>query len=233
MALVPKPMTRARLLLAAALVVGLMLFGWAYLRPPLLPSVPLLTGDGGMGGGCYTFGVTGPLVADPKYGTAIRAEQPGDPDLGPPAPVMWPKGYTARQLDGEVAVMTFGVFVVAITGQRYRLDGGYLPDEPHAFLACGSVVRETRAPGPCPGDWCVPAKEQAWKFVEVEHPDVDRDNIGLTLSAEDSAPVTSGTTVRFEATVDAAGRRGWTFPIDCGVDNGYSFCTYVKPAPNP
>jgi hypothetical protein len=96
---------------------------------------------------CYTSAAEGPLVVDPEYGTAIR----GSP-TGGTAPVMWPPGFIGRRVGSEVVVQDRAGNVVATTGGRYRLEGGYWSETitptkenhysfsgPRVFLACGSV----------------------------------------------------------------------------------------------
>jgi hypothetical protein len=79
-------------------------------------SVPLLTGAlscfaGGEGG------ATGPLLAEPQYGTSW---------LG--MPVMWPSGYTARRAGSEVEVLDTQGKVIATTGKTYRISRAYAPE---------------------------------------------------------------------------------------------------------
>jgi hypothetical protein len=98
--------------------------------------VQLLTGDAGgytiwnKDGvrSCFGLNVVGQIVADPKYGTAIDA-----------TPVMWPLGFTGRWVGSEVEVLDPTGSVVATTGRRYRLDGGYWGDSPRVFSACGAI----------------------------------------------------------------------------------------------
>lgn len=123
----------------------------------LLPgseSVPLLTGPPGVErGGCFTFGVSGPLVADPTYGTAIIADSMAavTGTTPPPIPVAWRPGFTARRIGSEVAVFDRTGNQVAVTGRSYSLDGGYVsaggssgldwPDlRVDVFWACGGVT---------------------------------------------------------------------------------------------
>ncbi len=98
----------------------------------LLWPVPLLTApDDGMVG-CYTSGADGVLTVDPTYGTAIVEHEA-------PVPVMWPRGYTGRRSISGVEVVDQSGHVVARTGTRVRIGGGYTGDAPRAFLACGFV----------------------------------------------------------------------------------------------
>jgi hypothetical protein len=143
----------------AALSVALVtvLVGCGLERPPviLVTGIPpnLHHGDGVVHG-CFTSWAEGPVIFDPTYGTAIidldlAANAP--PDASPPAavPVAWPPSYTARLHGSEVAVLDPQGNVVATTGHKYRIDGGYVGpaglsgDHPlpmnRAFYACGSV----------------------------------------------------------------------------------------------
>jgi hypothetical protein len=111
---------------------------------PLRPSVRLLTGPGhgssGTGSnemvglnetvGCYTNFAVGQLVEDAASGTAIV-------EMGRRTPVMWPAGYTGRRSVWEVEVADTWGRVVARTGTRVQIEGGYTGG---AFLACGYVL---------------------------------------------------------------------------------------------
>jgi hypothetical protein len=55
-------------------------------------------------------GTTGPLVVDPKYGTSLNGK-----------PVMWPVGFTARRVGGEVKVLDGAGNVRATTGRLYHI----------------------------------------------------------------------------------------------------------------
>jgi hypothetical protein len=106
--------------------------------------VPLLTGDGGPiahlpKGSCYTNFASGPLHADPDYGTVVQ-DFSADTEPAPVVPVMWPIGYTARRSGTEIEVLDGAGRVVAKTGHRYQIEGGYVDTKPPAFLACGYVL---------------------------------------------------------------------------------------------
>jgi hypothetical protein len=77
--------------------------------------------------GCYAnpVGINGDLVADPQYGTVM--ENAGFTIHGKTQSVViaWPPGYTGRRDGSEVSVLDRGGSVVATTGHRYHLDGGY------------------------------------------------------------------------------------------------------------
>lgn len=102
-------------------------------------SVSLLTGNGGLGSatdgmvGCYTNFAQGQLVVDAAYGTAIV-------ENGRATPVMWPRGSTARQSGSDVEVVDTKGTVVARTGSRYQIEGGYSGSNPRSFVACGYVL---------------------------------------------------------------------------------------------
>jgi hypothetical protein len=113
-----------RRVLAAGLLVFLVGCGS---EPPDGGSVQLLTGAVFSRPGCFTDSASGRLVTDPKYGTAIV-----DEDLmtvthkASVTPVAWKPGFTARRAGDEVEVLAPDGHVVAITGKRYRIDGGYV-----------------------------------------------------------------------------------------------------------
>jgi hypothetical protein len=91
----------------------------------------LLTGPPGFppnGLGCFTFGVTGRLIADPTYGTEIIADSMAavTGTTPPPIPVAWRPGFTARWIGPEVEVLDPRGNQVALTGRTYSLDGGYV-----------------------------------------------------------------------------------------------------------
>jgi len=130
-------LTKARVL--AALVpatLGFVLVFFVLTRWPG-ESVPLLTGDGSTSGGCYLNFLVDDLVIDPVSGTAVVEEYTID---GQPKsrvlPIRWPRGYTARRSGSEVEVLAGNGEVVARTGGRYRLQGGY---EDHAWLTCAMI----------------------------------------------------------------------------------------------
>jgi hypothetical protein len=116
---------------------------WSFYGP-LRPSVRLLTGPGqgssGTGSnemvglnetvGCYTNFALGQLVEDPASGTAIV-------EMGRRTPVMWPAGYTGRRSVWDVEVADTWGRVVARTGTRVQIEGGYVDG---AFRACGYVL---------------------------------------------------------------------------------------------
>ena len=110
--------------------------------------VPLLTGvppdvTRVIGAATCSTSEQGPLIVDPKYGTAI-IDGPG----GPATPVMWRPGFSARRDGAEVAVLDPLGNVVAITGHLYVFEGAYVgargpapPPLPQGvFWACGNAV---------------------------------------------------------------------------------------------
>jgi hypothetical protein len=105
---------------------------WSFFGP-LRPSVTLLTGPGlGSSGmvGCYTNFALGQLEFDSASGTAIVENDRR-------TPVKWPEGYTARQSGWEVEVADASGHVVARTGTRVQIEGGYTGG---SFYACGYVL---------------------------------------------------------------------------------------------
>jgi hypothetical protein len=85
--------------------------------------VRLLTGPPGDWGGCFTDSASGPLIVDPKYGTAIVDN---DVHAVSPVTVAWRPGYTARRIGSEVEVLDPQGNTVASTGRSYWLAGGYV-----------------------------------------------------------------------------------------------------------
>ncbi len=103
--------------------------------------VELLTDASGQIG-CYLANTTGMLITDERAGTAIVSEDMGQTT----ARVRWPRGYTARKSWGEVEVLDTHGHVVARTGQRYELLGGYNPDG--TWSACTDGVYPPLWPSP-------------------------------------------------------------------------------------
>jgi hypothetical protein len=113
-------------------------------------SVALLTGvdpvhgnSASDGSGCYLDWTLGLLSVDPTYGTKVKDEG-GDPP-GQVAVVMWKPGYTARRVGSEISVVDPNGTVVATTGHRYKIAGGFVGPNPPAiplrvFWACNYVV---------------------------------------------------------------------------------------------
>jgi len=66
------------------------------------------------------------VLPDPKYGTAFAR------DYGyPPAPIMWPPGYTARVVGDQTVVVDPDGYVVAKSGESYLLPGNILIADPN------------------------------------------------------------------------------------------------------
>lgn len=136
---------------AGILALALMLVGCSS-ELPGREQVRLLTGPPNAGPGnvgCFTFGVNGELIVDPTYGTAIIDRGPGG--AGGPTVVAWRPGFTAWRSGSEVAVFDPSGNIVAVTGRRYVLEGGYVaaagssgltwPDLPvGVFWSCGRVT---------------------------------------------------------------------------------------------
>jgi hypothetical protein len=124
----------------AALLAGAMV-GCASPGATLGEPVELLVGAPSAGEACSNVNwIEGQLVADPTYGTAVTSDFYSQRIV----PVMWRRGYTGRRSGSEVAVLDPGGKVVAVTGHRYRMEGGSVggnPDggPPFSFWACGSV----------------------------------------------------------------------------------------------
>ena len=104
-------------------------------------SVTLLTAVDGERG-CYLANTTGMLIVDPDAGTAIVSEDMGRATT----PVRWPNGYTGRRSWDQVEVLDASGRVVAQTGQRYELLGGY--DGDGTWAACVDGVYPPLWPSP-------------------------------------------------------------------------------------
>jgi hypothetical protein len=104
--------------------------------------VSLLTGGQS---GCYLANTTGMLIVDAQAGTAIVSEDMGRTT----AAVRWPPGFTGRTSGDQVEVLDTSGHVVARTGQRYELLGGY--NEDGTWDACADgVYPPLWAPGQAP-----------------------------------------------------------------------------------
>ena len=137
--------------LAAALAAALLGFVLVFLILTRFPggSVPLLTGEGyGGQGGCYLNFFVDEVVVDPVNGTAVIESYTVD---GQPQsrvlPIMWPSGYTARRSGSEVEVLARNGEVVARTGGRYRIQGGY---EGNVWRTCSMTPILNWTPNPVP-----------------------------------------------------------------------------------
>jgi hypothetical protein len=77
---------------------------------------------------CFAANVSGLLVVDPTYGTAIVANNHpsmlGLSDV--PVTVAWRPGFTARRSGSEVEVLDPQGNVVATTGRSYQFWGGFV-----------------------------------------------------------------------------------------------------------
>lgn len=94
--------------------------------------------------GCFVANTTGLLVPDASTGTAIVSEDMSRTT----AQVLWPVGFTARRSGDQVEVLDRGGHVVARTGQRYELLGGYNDD--NQWIACVDGVYPPLWPSPKP-----------------------------------------------------------------------------------
>jgi hypothetical protein len=101
--------------------------------------VALLTGGQP---GCYVANTTGMLIVDAQAGTAIVSEDMGQTT----AAVRWPPGFTGRTSGDQVEVLDATGRVVARTGQRYELLGGY--NEDGTWDACTDGVYPPLWPSP-------------------------------------------------------------------------------------
>ena len=107
-------------------------------------AVTLLTADGSAVG-CFTSGITGDLVVDDSYGTAIvEVIRMNNGSQRSARPVMWPRGYTGQLSGSRVEVLDKSGHVVAQTGTRVHMLGGYGGDNPPSWVACDLVLVDGR-----------------------------------------------------------------------------------------
>lgn len=134
---------------AAILVLALAVVGC---EPSSSDSVLLVTGAPTMAKGlngeiaCFTNAASGPLVTDPRYGTAIVDRGGPNPQNNVAIPVAWRPGFSGRRAGSEVEVLDPAGNIVAVTGREYLIEGGGVTPEiwpglpmPGAFWACGFV----------------------------------------------------------------------------------------------
>jgi hypothetical protein len=113
---------------AMVLAVGLVFAGCGAIGP----RVPLLTYPDAVAS-CYAGGeqgVTGLLTSEPTYGTSFAGR-----------PVMWPHGYTARQVGNDVEVLDVNGGVKARTGRTYHISFAPPPstlNPANAFVAAAN-----------------------------------------------------------------------------------------------
>jgi hypothetical protein len=106
------------------------------------PGEPVALLTSGPELGCYVANTTGLLIGDPQAGTAIVSEDMSRTTV----PVRWPAGYTGRKSGDQVEVLDASGHVVARTGQRYELLGGY--DDDGSWAACVDGVYPPLWPSP-------------------------------------------------------------------------------------
>jgi len=132
----------------AILLVAMTVLGCGLLPQRSGDVLPLLTGlDPELAGktgqiACYTNSAAGPVVIDPRYGTAI-IDKDLNHDNTIPMPIMWRPGFTGRRVGSEIAVYDPQGSLVAITGRSYRIEGAGYRVEGADILArgaCGDVI---------------------------------------------------------------------------------------------
>ena len=109
-------MTKQLATIVVALALCLAGCGWL---SPYGDPVQLITGPPGSSFGCFLHSVSGSLVVDPKYGTAIIDNQSATLTT-----VAWRTGFTARRIGSQVVVIDPQGNEVATTGKSYRIAGG-------------------------------------------------------------------------------------------------------------
>jgi hypothetical protein len=125
------PVVRSRTMkaLGIAMALACALLACTTKAPPGDP-VQLLTGTMPFGADeCDGGGNAAVLLVDREYGTALAAYGMFDNDTTR-APVMWPPGFTGRQVGSEVVVVDPEGNIVATTGQSYVFSGNPLIEEP-------------------------------------------------------------------------------------------------------
>lgn len=108
------------------------------------PAIALLTATphdqiDGLGS-CYMSGITGDLEADLVFGTAVveTVHLQGGSQKQASWPVKWPLGYTGRQSGSAIEVLDGSGRVVARTGTKVELAGGY---ENGDWAACARGIQ--------------------------------------------------------------------------------------------
>lgn len=125
----------------SAVALGLVVTGCGLFaeRVQLVTGVPTVEQGNSGQTGCFLWHVDGRLIFDPSFGTGILSDTVGT------VPVAWRPGFTARRAGAEVEVLDANGNVVAITGQRFSIEGGFVTDWPQrppaasTFWACGDV----------------------------------------------------------------------------------------------
>ena len=131
-------MRRSRLFILAGAALLVLAFALAL---GALRSAPVTLLTGGPNGdhragagmnGCYLMGTTGELLTDASAGTAISWDLDHKTH-----PISWPSGFTGRSSGDQVEVLNLAGSVVARTGTRVSLLGGF---EGATFIACGQYI---------------------------------------------------------------------------------------------
>jgi len=82
--------------------------------------------------GCYLYGPSYFLVADPSFGVALKmSELDGSRYM-----VYWPRGYTAHRVGTEVEISAPSGRVVAVTGHQYMFPAMSDDDSGRITAAC-------------------------------------------------------------------------------------------------
>ena len=82
--------------------------------------------------GCYLYGPSYFLVADPSFGVALKmSELDGSRYM-----VYWPRGYTAHRVGTEVEISAPSGRVVAVTGHQYMFPAMSDDDSGRMTAAC-------------------------------------------------------------------------------------------------
>jgi hypothetical protein len=120
--------------IATSLVLAFCLFGCSS-KPVPAPSgepVELLTGAMPFDADeCTPSAVVARLLADPQRGVTLAVFEIYGGGASTQMPVMWPPGFTGRQVGSEVVVVDLDGKAVATTGQSYLLSGNTLIQDPN------------------------------------------------------------------------------------------------------
>jgi hypothetical protein len=108
-------------------------------EPPPVVLIPVPTQPEpapGVAFACMDALASGVLVADGRWGIAL-----GQPDA-PTVQVIWPTGYTGRQVHGSIQLLDAKGAVVGMVGDAVSIGGGM--GAGNAWWACGAPMLQQR-----------------------------------------------------------------------------------------
>ena len=94
--------------------------------------------------GCYLYGPSYLLVADPDLGVALKASEQSVETFR----IYWPNGYTAHRVGAEVEVSKPFGGVVAVTGRWYMIPARSTVEDSKPYGGC---IFDIGQPSPPPG----------------------------------------------------------------------------------